>query len=149
MPLLDTINGILSQIMMVPGWRGLPDGLTNLSFCLTHGVKLSTCLWEDGASAEVESCLESFEISTFLGSGVFTGVCCWSNCEAVYSIGCWNMLWIPWLSLDSLPLLDMVFMLVVSLFNSLQEAMLWCSYMVLVVSKCFLPVQKWKTRQHN
>ena len=52
------------------------------------------------------------------------------------------MLQIPWLLLDSLPLLGMVFMSVVSLFNSLQEAMLQCSYMVMVVSECFLPVQK-------
>ena len=68
--------------------KGLPDGSTNLSFCLTHGVKLLTCLWEDGVSAKMESWFGSFAVSTFLGSGVFTGVPCWSNCEAVYSIGC-------------------------------------------------------------
>ena len=75
-------------------------------------------------------------MSIFLGSGVLTGVHCWSECEVVYS-----MLQIPWLFLDGLPLLGMVFMLVVSLLNSLQEAMLQCSCMVMVVSECFLPMQ--------
>ena len=98
-------------------------------------------LWEDGVSAKVESWSGFFAISMFLRSGVFTGVCCWSSCEAVYSIGCWDMLQIPWLFLDGLPLLVMVFMLVVSLLNSLQEAMLTCSCTVVVVSKQFLPMQ--------
>ena len=73
---------------MVPGGRGLPDGLTNLLFCLTHGVKLSACLWEDDVSAEVESCSGLVSVSTLLGSGVFTEVPCWSDYEAVYPIGC-------------------------------------------------------------
>ena len=52
-----------------------------------HGVKLSTCLWEDGVSAEMESWFGLSAVSTFLGSGVFNGVPCWSDCEAAYSIG--------------------------------------------------------------
>ena len=51
------------------------------------------------------------------------------------------MLQIPWLFLDGLPLLGMVFMLVVSLLNSLHEAMLTCGCTVMVVSKQFLPMQ--------
>ena len=51
------------------------------------------------------------------------------------------MLQIPWLFLEGLPLLGMVLMAVVSLLNSLQEAMLFHICMVLVVSKHFLPMQ--------
>ena len=116
-------------------------GWTNLSFFLTHGVKLSTCVWEGGVSADVESWLGSFAVSMFLGSGVFAGICCWSNCEAVYSIECCNMLQIPWLFLDGLPLFGMVFMLLVSLLNSLQEAILICGCMGMVVIEQFLPMQ--------
>ena len=74
-------------------------------------------------------------VSIFLGSGVLTGVCCWSDCGAVYSIGYFDMLQIPWLFLDSLPLLGMVFMSVVNLLNSLQEAMLTFGCMVMVVTE--------------
>ena len=70
------MNGILSHIMTVAGWRGLPDGSTNLSFCLTHGVKLSTYLWEGSVSAEMDSWSGPLLVSTLLGSGVFTGVPC-------------------------------------------------------------------------
>ena len=70
---------------------------------------------------------------------VFTGVPCWSDCKAVYPIGCWDMLQIPWLFLEGLSLLGMVFMSVVSLLNSLWEAM-FCICTVLVVSESFLPV---------
>ena len=45
------------------------------------------------------------------------------------------MLQIPWLFLDGLPLLGMVFMLEVTLHNSLQEAMLMCGCTVMVVGK--------------
>ena len=82
------MNGILSQIMMVPSWRDLPDRLTNLSFCLMHGVKVSTCLWEGGVPNELESWSGLFLVSTLLGSRVFTGVPCWSGCEVVYLVEC-------------------------------------------------------------
>ena len=58
-------------------------------------------------------------VSIFLGSGVLTGLYCCSDCEIVYSIGCCDILQIPWLFLYSLPLLGMVYMLVVNLLNSL------------------------------
>ena len=74
--------------MTVSGWRGLPDGSTNLSFCLAHGVKVSTCLWEGGVPDELESWSGLFSVSTLLGSRVFTGVPYWSNCEVVYLIEC-------------------------------------------------------------
>ena len=51
------------------------------------------------------------------------------------------MLQIYWLFLEGLPLLGMVFMSVVSLFNSLQEAMLFYVCTVLVASEHFLPMQ--------
>ena len=54
------------------------------------------------------------------------------------------MLQIPWVFLEGLPLLGMVLMLVVSLLNSLQEAMLVCDFTVLIVSKHFLPMQNEK-----
>ena len=54
------------------------------------------------------------------------------------------MLQIPWLFLDSLPLLGMVFMLVVNLFNLLQEAMLTFGCVVMVVIEQFLLLQKWR-----
>ena len=77
-------------------------------------------------------------VSTLLGSGIFTGVPCLSDSEAAYPMGCCGMLW---LFLEGLLLLAMVFMSVVSLFSSLQEAMLFYVCMVLVVSKHFLPMQ--------
>ena len=126
---------------MVPGWRGLPDGLTNLSFCLTHGVNVSTCLWEGAVPEELESWSGLFLVSTLLGSGVFTGVPCWSDCEVVYPIECRHTLWIPWLFLEGLPLPSMVFMSVVSLLISLQEAMVFCICMVLVANEHFLSMQ--------
>ena len=121
-------------------WVDKPVILSD-TWCEAFNLSLgSWCICWNG------SCLGSFEVSTFLGSGVFTRVHCWSDCEAVYSIGCWNILWIPWLFLDGLPLLGMVFMSVVSLFNSLQEGMLQCSYTVMVVNVfCHW---KMKTRQY-
>ena len=112
-------------------------GQQTLSFCLTHSVQDSTCLWEGDVPDELESWPGPFSVSTLLGSGVYTGVPCWSDCEAVYPLRMLRMQ-IPWLFLEGLPLPGMVFMLVVNLLISLQEAMVFCICMVLVANECFL-----------
>ena len=63
-------------------------GSTNLSFCLTHSVKDSNCLWEGGVPDELESCLGPFLVSTLVGNWVLTGILSCSDVGVVYPIEC-------------------------------------------------------------
>ena len=68
--------------------EGYLEGSTNLSFCLMHGVKDSTCLWAGSVPGELESWLGPFSVSTLLRNWVLPGILCLSDGGVVYPIEC-------------------------------------------------------------